>query len=267
MFDKLIWLQDRMLLNGLIFRLQHTKSDNWDSGDGHFIFYKIKKLIDQYETYFKNYPENASPKNVIEIGMWDGGSVAFWNEILKPNKIVGIDIIENGGNNYFQEYLKTINEKNPIIIPNWGTDQSDAQKIRKIVAENFGSESIDLVFDDGSHMYAQTLASFNALFPLIAKGGIYIIEDWAWSHWPDQQNDLPVGTEPTKLVHEIVQAAANVGLIESVSIFEGFIVVKRGQADIKGNIEDFSILNYIYNRPLNFKSKVKSALRIFGLYN
>jgi hypothetical protein len=102
MFQTLNWQHDKMLLNDLVFRIQHTKNDNWQDGDDHFIFYKIKKLIDQYDTFFKNYPENSKPKNVVEIGMWDGGSAAFWYEVLKPEKLVGLDIIENGGNEYFK---------------------------------------------------------------------------------------------------------------------------------------------------------------------
>ncbi len=262
MFKNIIWEQDRMLLNNLTYQLQHTKTDNWPDNVDCFIFYKIKKLVDQYETYFNNQPEQTHPKNVVEIGMWDGGSAVFWNEILKPEKIVGIDIIENGGNEYFHKYLITNNK----LKPYWSTDQANASRLREIIIENFVEESLDIVFDDGSHMYSQTLASFNALFPFIAIGGIYIIEDWAWSHWKSQENDLPVGTELTKLVQEIIQATANVGLIESVTVFEGFIVVKRGKDPIIGMKENFNILSYIYNRPLSLKSKIKAALRIFNLY-
>ena len=262
MFKNLIWKNDRMLLNGLTYRLQHNKSESWEGGSDHFIFYKIKKLVDQYDTYFKNQPEQSQPKNVVEIGMWDGGSAVFWNEILKPKKLVGIDIIENGGNDYFQKYLKTTE----TLKPYWATDQANAPRLREIVKENFGNEPLDLVFDDGSHMYAQTLASFNALFPFMAIGGIYIIEDWAWSHWQNQEWTLPEGSEPTKLIQELVQASANEGLIESINIFEGFVVVKRGVQPIQGSIENFNIKNHIYNRPLSFKAKVKTALRIFDLY-
>jgi hypothetical protein len=266
MFNQLNWQADRMFLNGLNFRLQHTKNENWGEATDHFIFYKVKGLIDQYETYFKNYPENTKPKNVIELGMWDGGSLAFWNEILEPQKIIGIDLIENGGNKYFQEYLQKTNQPLKKVIPYWATNQADASRIRNIITENFGEEPIDLVFDDASHMYAPSLASFNSIFPYMAVGGIYIIEDWAWGHWKGFESMFPPETEPTKLILELVQAAGNVGLIESITIFQGFVVVKRGLEPISGYKEDFKIHNYIYNKPMSFKSKVKVALRLFGLY-
>ncbi len=266
MFKKLNWKPDQMTLNCLNFRLQHTINNNWGGGSDHFIFYKAKGLIDQYATFFKNYPENSKPQNVIELGMWDGGSLAFWNEILKPQKIVGIDLIENGGNDYFKKYLEKNNQSNKNVIPYWATNQADTQRIREIIAENFGDEPIDVVFDDASHMYEPSLASFNAIFPYMAVGGIYIIEDWAWGHWKDIETGLPSDSEPSKLILELVQAAGNVGLIESVTIFEGFVVVKRGKDPILGKKEDFHIHKYIYNKPMAFKSKIKAALRIFDLY-
>ena len=39
-------------------------------------------------------------------------------------------------------------------------------------------EPIDVVFDDCSHNLDLTRASFDALFPFLAPGGIYVIEDW-----------------------------------------------------------------------------------------
>jgi hypothetical protein len=273
MFKLLKWQADQMALNGLNFRLQHTKNENWVGGNDHFIFYKVKGLVDQYETYFKNYPENAQPKNVLELGMWDGGSLAFWNEILKPEKIVGVDLIENGGNDYFQEYLYKINLQSKKAAPYWATNQADAARLREIIAENFGNEPLNLVFDDASHMYEPSLVSFNTIFPFMATGGVYIIEDWAWGHWKGFESMFPPNTQPTKLIFELVQAAGNVGLIESVSIFQGFVVVKRGIDPIEGKKEDFKLENYIYNIPNSskyfgylknnsFKNKLKTAFEI-----
>src|SRR5437879_1625144 len=37
MFENLIWQKDRLLYNGLVFRLQHYKSDDWELGDECFI--------------------------------------------------------------------------------------------------------------------------------------------------------------------------------------------------------------------------------------
>lgn len=42
MFDKLVWQKDRMLLDELVFRLEHYKNDHWELGEDCFSFYKTK---------------------------------------------------------------------------------------------------------------------------------------------------------------------------------------------------------------------------------
>ena len=62
--------------------------------------------------------------------------------------------------------------------PRYGVDQSDRARLHQIVADDFGGEAIDVVFDDCSHLLEPTRASFDALFPFVRPGGIYVIEDW-----------------------------------------------------------------------------------------
>jgi hypothetical protein len=86
------------------------------------------------------------------------------------------------------------------IATYWGVDQGDAATLRSIVDKEF-SGPLDLVIDDASHLYAPTKASFETLFPLLRPGGLYIIEDWAWAHWPAAQSpthrspSAPIGAE------------------------------------------------------------------------
>src|SRR5579871_431440 len=98
--DRLVWESDRMLLNDLVFRLQHFKSDDWELGDECFIFYKIKPLIDQYRAFWTTRPD-FRPRRILELGMWDGGSAAFWFEQFQPEKFVGVDIADREDSPYF----------------------------------------------------------------------------------------------------------------------------------------------------------------------
>ena len=52
MFDRIIWKPDRALLDDLIFQLQHYLFEDWDGGD-HFLFYKIKGLVDRGNLVWK----------------------------------------------------------------------------------------------------------------------------------------------------------------------------------------------------------------------
>jgi hypothetical protein len=46
MFDQMIWLNDRMLLDDLVFRLEYLRSDDWDGGDDCLSLYKTKELVE-----------------------------------------------------------------------------------------------------------------------------------------------------------------------------------------------------------------------------
>ena len=256
MFQNLVWQKDRMLLNGLVFRLQHYKNDDWEMGPDHFLFYKTKPLIDQYAR-FMSLKRNFSARNILELGVFDGGSAVFWFEIFRPSKLVGVDITKGKDSEYFQRYVAA-NDLNEKIKIYWGTDQSDAKRLRDIANSDF-SGSLDLVFDDASHAYEPTKSSFETLFPFLRPGGLYIIEDWAWGHWEDfhgPASPFAKATEPTKLIFELVeatgsaisQAAGNsTVLLPSLSIFQGFAVIERGAVDLpKGG--EFKLEDYICRR-------------------
>jgi len=42
---------------------------------------------------------------------------------------------------------------------------------------------MDIVFDDGSHIYRPVLSAFQFLFPRMSPAGIYVIEDVQTSYW------------------------------------------------------------------------------------
>ena len=52
MFENLAWEKDRLLMDGLVFRLQHFVSDDWELGDECFLFFKTRELVAQYESFF-----------------------------------------------------------------------------------------------------------------------------------------------------------------------------------------------------------------------
>lgn len=88
------------------------------------------------------------------------------------------------------------------------------------------------------------MASFNLIFPHLRTGGYYVIEDWAWAHWPgDQwQKDGGIWSDKpalTNLIFELVMlSASRCDLIESVEIYGNTAIVKRGSGPIKeGNFE------------------------------
>ncbi|HWW60587.1 MAG TPA: glycoside hydrolase family 99-like domain-containing protein, partial [Thermoanaerobaculia bacterium] len=156
---------------------------------------------------------------------------AFWREHLRPEKLVAIDLMNRDDSGYFRDYVAR-NELSESVRTYWRTDQGDRANLRRIVAEDLGG-ALDLVIDDGSHLYQPTKASFETLFPLLPPGGMYIIEDWAWEHWAEFQDPMHQwGNEEGlgRLVREIIEATgSSKTLIRSVHVFEGFAAVERGE--------------------------------------
>ncbi|AQU99939.1 hypothetical protein B2D07_03530 [Desulfococcus multivorans] len=253
-FNKLNWQKDRMILSELLFRLEHYRNMDWDLGDDCFVFYKTKFLIDQYAKFWGLRP-TFEANNIFELGLWDGGSVAFWFEYFQPKKHVGIDFQKRDNSPYFHQYVQSRHLEGRIKTY-WDTNQIDVKQLRQIFLQEF-SEPLDLVIDDASHMYGLTKTSFEVLFPLLRPGGLYIIEDWTWGYWAEfQKPDHPWFTKTpfTQLIFELIESVGtsrakndNAPLISDISVFKGFTVVERGAYNLT-NPNQFKLNQFITRR-------------------
>jgi hypothetical protein len=229
LIDRLIWQPDRMILDDLVFRIEHNLSDDWELGADCFRFFKVKGLVDAYASAFACLVE-FQPKNVFELGIWDGGSIAFWFEWFKPDKHVAIDFSRGEDSAYFRKYIESrgINER---IKTFWETNQADASRICDITDAEFDGP-LDLVIDDCSHLYGPTKTSFEALFPYLRTGGLYVIEDWNWSYIKEfQSQDCRWAYEKplAELVFELLGATGSSNpLIQNIIVYQNFVIVVKG---------------------------------------
>jgi len=246
MFDKLIWQSDRMLYEDLIFRFEQVHADNPEQE--FFRFQKEKGIVDKYQEFFQR-QQDFHPKSIFEIGIFDGGSIAFWFELFKPNKHIAIDLFDHQDSKYFKKYVTSrgVSEK---IKTFWKTDQSDKETLRKIAVTEF-TDPLDLVIDDASHLYWPTRTSFETLFPMMKLGGLYIIEDWAWGHWPEfiaEQHPWSTLESPTILITKLMELAGTSGtIVSNLTINKGFVVVERG-LELIPDVTSFNIDDYIVKR-------------------
>jgi SAM-dependent methyltransferase len=246
-FERLEWRDDRMLLDGLVFRLQHRANDAWELGEDCVVFYKGRKLVDQYAAYFARHPA-MRVDHLLELGIFGGGSMVFWFECLRPQKHVGIDLKQSADTAYFQRFVASRGAEGRLKTF-WGTSQDDVPTLRRIVRDEF-ADRLDVVIDDASHFYQPTRTSFEALFPFVRPGGLYIIEDWAWAHWPNVKLSprfVDRASELTHFVTELVAATGtDQGLITRLEICQGFTVVERGPAPLTPGA--FRLDDHIYVR-------------------
>lgn len=122
-----------------------------------------------YDDLLKGYI--GSSVRMLEIGVFQGGSLALWRKYLGQDAtIYGVDIKP--------ECAQLDGQHAHVRIGS----QDDEGFLRRVVEEMGG---LDVVLDDGSHVARHQRASFETLFPLLADGGLYIIEDLHTAYWWD----------------------------------------------------------------------------------
>ncbi len=251
--DEIRWEPDgsRFTMRDLVFvAVQVPQTDErFRPGHNCFHFHKTRPLVDQYLSYFDTRAAGIEGPRLVELGLFDGGSVPFWFEFFSPTRHVGIDIQNKSNPPHLDEYIHRRGLEDRIET-HWSTDQADRERLVEICDAAFGGDPIDVVVDDASHRYTQTLASFEALFPRLRPGGLYIIEDWAWFHWrgieAEWRNEVPL----TRLIQELVEAtgAGNGHLIQEIDLRSGFAVVQRGPMEL-GDGAGFRLAEHIYRHP------------------
>ena len=149
---------------------------------------------------------DVKPRRIFELGIANGGSTALLAALAPEATVVAVEI---------ESRVKALDEHidrrhlSRRIRPHYSVDQADRELIRRIVADEFGDEPIDLVIDDASHRLDATRSSLDTLFPLVRPGGCYLIEDWAWAHldisWAESAEDwLPGGEPMSQVVYELM---------------------------------------------------------------
>lgn len=135
------------------------------------------------------------PVRLLEIGVggYDlpdvgGNSLAMWADYFPQGRIVAIDIAPK---------RLTLDPRITILQGS----QDDAGFLAQVSREH---GPFDIIIDDGSHMPKHVVASFNALFPLMPDGGIYVIEDVQTTFWPRFGGSLLDGGGTMKLAHTLL---------------------------------------------------------------
>ena len=242
LLGQLAWHDDHFDLGGRTFRLQHQAEQ--ETADDAFMFYKDRGQLEQFDRFLAE--TGFAPKRVLELGIWDGGSVAFWTETLDLERYAAIDLQFRGDSEYFAAWQRE--RGGDRVSTHWGVSQTDGDELRRIIRQH-DLEPLDWVIDDCSHQYEPTRESFEILFPLLRPGGWYVIEDWAWDlQRPFQDKQHPWGVHPDlhPLVLDIVRAnPSSPDLVRSLRVYPDFVAVERGPGDARG----FTLAGSIARRP------------------
>jgi hypothetical protein len=192
------------------------------------ILMKNKVMVD---TFVEQAPDVV--ENIFDLGIFKGGSIAFYHELFVPKKLVGIELHPDRVKG-LDEFL-SVHSVAASVRLYYGTSQQDVTALSKILLREFGDQPLDLVVDDCSHKYEPAKASLNLLLPRLRSGGVYLLEDWGWAHWPSdhwQGSDHQYANElkpMSNLILELVMVAeSRPGLISEVVIKNGAAYFTRG---------------------------------------
>lgn len=121
-----------------------------------------------YERYLGRY--RWKRLTMLEIGVAHGGSLQMWRAYFGPRaRIVGADI---------NPRVASLAERGIALEVG---DQSDPAFLQRLVDRH---GPFDVILDDGSHRPAHQIASITHLWPALAEGGTYIVEDLHTNYWP-----------------------------------------------------------------------------------
>lgn len=238
LLEKMVWRDDDHLQIGdtnFLLTVDGRTLQTTKPTPAEFPLLKKKRTL---QNLLKLLPESVD--NMVELGIFDGGSIALYEELLSPSRFAGVEI-DRERIEALDQYLEQRSATERVKLY-YGTDQGDREALRRIVRDNFGSRPLDLVIDDASHRYEPCKASLNALLPLLRPGGVYLIEDWAWAHLPSQnfQNFGGEKDPMSRLIFESVMlSATRAQIISEVLVNNYQVALVRGNRDMTG--EDFDI--------------------------
>lgn len=258
------WVGEQdLLLNGVRFRFARGfKPEPPD--EGQLVLYKPRSMIEHYMAFL----DEVRPRVLVELGIFGGGSSAFYAEYAQPAKHVAFDL-KRGASRAFDRWRE---QKSPDrrVRAHFEVDQSDGARLAAILDAEIGEDPIDLVIDDASHRYEPSRASFETLFPRLRPAGWYVIEDWSSEigigttietqidsnrAFADALGEaikagtVAVPAEPRRpleaLVLELVLLCAGAGLIDDVRLLPGWAAFRRA-ADARPLATPFRVHDHIH---------------------
>jgi len=96
--------------------------------------------------------------DLLEVGVWEGHSLAMWQEYLRGSRVVGVDVDVS---------------RCKFDVDARLCDGTNAESLRLTL----GDAKFDYIIDDGSHRVEHQVKSFRLLWDRVKPGGVYFIED------------------------------------------------------------------------------------------
>jgi hypothetical protein len=207
----------------------------------------------------------------IGVGGYDiktlgGASLAMWADYFSNGQITGIDNAEKRLDLSPRVKLFRGSQEDPVFL--------------KQVCSERGP--FDIVIDDGSHVPKHVVVSFHVLFPSLADGGMYVIEDMQTAFWPNFGGSILDGGETLKLARTVIGCLNHAEIeivdhshsfpfyakeIKAFRAFHNLLVIEKGDNGEPSNFA-YDLNNpYAADAVKNIEQQLESAPTAEGLAN
>jgi 23S rRNA U2552 (ribose-2'-O)-methylase RlmE/FtsJ len=134
--------------------------DSHHEGPG---IWKSRHYFDIYHHHFAKFVGREI--NILEIGIYSGGSLGMWKQYFGPKcRVFGVDIAED---------CKSYEDEQTTVLIG---DQSDRKFWARVRSE---VPPLDVVIDDGSHVAEHQIITLEEILPHVRLGGVFLCEDIA----------------------------------------------------------------------------------------
>ena len=141
----------------------------------------VHSYLGLYQTLLEGKRESA--KHVLEVGVFNGGSIKLWKDFFTNATVHGADILS------IDKMWKDITNTDRIVLYNSIDAYSEDVVNSLFVSKNI---TFDFVLDDGPHTLDSMKQFIHLYLPLLAEDGILIIEDVQDINWIEiLTNEVP----------------------------------------------------------------------------
>lgn len=201
-----------------------TYFDAVESGPG---IWKWMHYFDIYHRHLEKF--RGKPVNVLEIGIYSGGSIGMWKAYFGPRcHVYGVDI---------EPACKIYEGRGVEIFIGDQADRGFWTHFKDRVP------NLDVVIDDGGHLVDQQVATLEELLPHLRPGGVYLCEDihrasnrlgYYISGLSQRLNggDRPEANPDDDDRRLVARASAFQGAIDSVHMYPFVVVIEKRDAPV-----------------------------------
>jgi hypothetical protein len=168
--------------------------------------YSWNFVQDIYPSYLE-YRRHESLR-VLEIGVFKGGFLRALQEYLPNAVLAGVD------------------KQKLCDLPNIEIGDQEDYEFMSEVGEKYAP--LDLVIDDGGHQFNQQVVSYQALWPHLSSGGLYVIEDVVEGGHEGHQIFDYIKTNLLTSEEFVYNPQRPKTEISSISFYKGLIVIQKG---------------------------------------